>query len=177
MEFVQKPHMQVSDVRLTPSSYTPAYKTASRSKFHMVSPRQMSEVLLTNIMLRPMPRCLQGFVGSHCTLQAARRDFDLKSPKQVSEVLFNTLKLEPPNNSSRGKSGYYSTSIEVLQVSWMLQSQQLSIKRSRDKGCGSLALQETEHVEKLEAANKALCLLHRRFVGSEGVPGAALDAI
>lgn len=47
--------------------------------------------------------------------KAARRDFDLKSPKQVSEVLFNTLKLEPPNNSSRGKSGYYSTSIEVLQ--------------------------------------------------------------
>jgi DNA polymerase I len=42
--------------------------------------------------------------------------FNMNSPQQLSNALFNRLGLEPPDRTQRTASGFYSTSVEVLEA-------------------------------------------------------------
>jgi DNA polymerase-1 len=69
--------------------------------------------------------------------EAAGTKFNLNSPQQLSEVLFNRLGLTPPDRQ-RTATGFYSTSVEVLEllrgkhpaVDWVLEYRELSKLRS-----------------------------------------------
>lgn len=64
--------------------------------------------------------------------------FNLNSPQQLSEALFQRLKISPPDRTSRTKTGFFSTSADVLEslkgvhpvVDWVLEHRELAKLRS-----------------------------------------------
>ncbi len=64
--------------------------------------------------------------------------FNLNSPQQLSEALFTRLRLVPPDRTAKTSSGFYSTSVEVLEalrgqhpvIDWVLEYRELSKLKS-----------------------------------------------
>lgn len=101
---------------------------------------EMAGVALDTAFLEKMSRELSERLAEIETrvYQAVGEPFNLNSPQQLSDALFNRLMITPPDRTARTASGFYSTSVDVLDalrgkhpvVDWVLEYRELSKLKS-----------------------------------------------
>ena len=104
---------------LHPSKVTTVYETLERPLVPVLAQMEMAGVKVDRDTLSRMSN---GFAQKMAGLedeiqQLAGRKFNVASPKQLGEILFDELSLEMPDGKkpSTGKTGAYSTGVDVLE--------------------------------------------------------------
>src|SRR4030065_2078024 len=79
---------------------------------------EMEGVALDTVYLQRMSQEMSQRLGQleQQVQGAVGWQFNLNSPPQLSEALFERLKIPPPDRTSRTKTGFYSTSADVLET-------------------------------------------------------------